>query len=97
MLVLSSNTLREEYWQPKYQLWYAHDGFGCRPNAIGRSIRSTCLADGEQTRWNRSDFVGVLKEEHLPDWARERLEVLRHGGTLEPEQADTVQGQSMQL
>ena len=44
----------------------AHDGFGCSPHAVGRSIRCTCLGDGEQTRWNRTDFTGVLKEESSP-------------------------------
>lgn len=53
---------------------YAHDGFGCHPHAIGRSIRCTCLGDGEHTRWNRTDFIGVLKEEFLPEWAKEKLE-----------------------
>ena len=55
------------------QLWYAHDGFGCRPHAIGRSVRCTCLGDGETTRWNRHEFIGVLDEKYLPDWAREKL------------------------
>lgn len=55
----------------------AHDGFGCSPHAIGRSIRSTCLGDGEQTRWNRTDFIGVLREEFLPDWAKEKLAELQ--------------------
>ena len=52
---------------------YAHDGFGCSPYAIGRSVRCTCLSDGEMTRWNRDDFVGVLKDEYLPDWVKEAL------------------------
>ena len=52
---------------------YAHDGFGCSPHAIGRSVRCTCLGDGEHTRWNRSDFIGILKDEYMPDWAREKL------------------------
>jgi hypothetical protein len=73
VLVLSPNILKESCWKPTDQLWYAHDGFGCSPDAIGRSIRCECLGDGEQTRWNRHDFVGVLKDEFLPDWARERL------------------------
>lgn len=55
----------------------AHDGFGCRPHAIGRSIRCTCLGDGEQTRWNRTDFTGVLKEDFLPGWAKEKLDELQ--------------------
>jgi ABC-type transport system substrate-binding protein len=50
-----------------------HDGFGCSPHAIGRSVRCTCLSDGEMTRWNRDEFVGVLDEKFLPDWAKESL------------------------
>ena len=71
--MLSPDTLKESYWSQENQLWLAHDGFGCRPNAIGRSIRCTCLGDGEMTRWNRTDFTGVLKEKFLPDWAKEKL------------------------
>ena len=73
VLVLSPQTLREECWKPEDQLWLALDGFGCGPKAIGRSIRSVCLSDGEETRWNRHDFIGILKDEHLPDWAMENL------------------------
>ena len=25
------------------------------------------------TRWNRHEFIGVLDEKHLPDWAQEKL------------------------
>ena len=79
VLVLSPDVLRESCWSPENQLWYAHDGFGCSPHAIGRSIRSTCLGDGEQTRWNRSDFVGMLRDEFLPEWAKEKLAELQTG------------------
>lgn len=74
VLVLSTKILKERCWRQEDQLWYAHDGFGCQPHARGRSIRSECLGDGEMARWNRHDFVGVLKDEHLPEWARERLD-----------------------
>ena len=40
------------------------------------SIRCTCLGDGEHTRWNRSDFIGVLQENLLPEWAEEKLNEL---------------------
>jgi hypothetical protein len=76
VLVLSPDTLKESCWSQENQLWYAHDGFGCTPGAIGRSIRCTCLGDGEETRWNRTDFIGVLKEECLPQWAAEALSKL---------------------
>ena len=77
VLVLSPNTLKEEYWSPENQLWLATGGFGCAPNVAGRAVYATCLGDGEQTRWNRSDFIGILREEHLPDWARESLKQIR--------------------
>ena len=73
VLVLSPDTLKESCWSQENQLWYAHDGFGCSPHAIGRSVRCTCLGDGETTRWNRHEFIGVLDEKYLPDWAREKL------------------------
>lgn len=73
VLVLSPDTLKESCWSQENQLWYAHDGFGCRPHAIGRSVRCTCLSDGEMTHWNRHEFIGVLDEKYLPDWAREKL------------------------
>ena len=75
VLVLSPNTLKEEYWSPENQLWLAEIG--------------TCLGDGEQTRWNRNDFVGVLKDEYLPDWAKESLKQYQR-----PEQEEK---QEMQL
>lgn len=79
VLVMRPEVFQESYWEPKYQLWYAHDGFGCDPHAIGRSIRCTCLGDGEETRWNRTDFIGPIKEEFLPDWAEEQVDQLRAG------------------
>ena len=77
VLVLSPDTLRESCWDARNQLWLSDGGFGCSPTALGRAVYATCLGDGEQTRWDRSDFTGVLDEQYLPDWALERLEELR--------------------
>ena len=77
VLVMSPGTLRESCWDPRDQLWLGEGGFGCSPTASGRAVYATCLGDGEQARWNRSDFAGVLEEKYLPDWAREKLEELR--------------------
>ena len=73
MLVLSPDTLKESCWSQADQLWYARSGFGCEPHSSGRAVFATCLSDGETARWNREDFIGVLNEKHLPDWAREKL------------------------
>ena len=85
VLVLSPDTLKESYWSQENQLWYAHDGFGCSPHAIGRSVRCTCLGDGEMTRWNRNEFIGVLDDQFLPEWARTKLAELTAPRQEEPE------------
>ena len=88
VLVLSPDTLKESYWSQENQLWYAHDGFGCSPTAIGRSVRCTCLGDGEMTRWNRDEFIGVLDEKFLPEWAQEKLAEL-----TAPRQEESAMGE----
>lgn len=77
VIVLSTKTLKEEYWSQQNQLWLCTGGFGSHPESRGRAVFATCLGDGEQTRWNRSDFTGVLKDEFLPDWAQEKLRELK--------------------
>ena len=73
VLVLDPWTLKESCWTAQNQLWLATGGFGCRPAASGRAVFAICLGDGEHTRWDRGDFTGILREEHLPGWAKERL------------------------
>lgn len=77
VLILRPSVLKDECWSPQNQLWYGECGFGCSPTARGRAVYATCLGDGEKTRWDRTDFMGVLDEQYLPDWAMERLAELR--------------------
>lgn len=85
VLVLSPGTLKESHWTPRDQLWLGEGGFGTSPHARGQAVYATCLGDGEQTRWNRSDFTGVLEERYLPDWAAEKLAELRNPQQKQPE------------
>ena len=77
VIVLSPKCLKEEYWSPENQLWLATGGFGCEPDKIGRAVYATCLFDGEQTRWNRHNVIGVIKPELMPAWAEERLKEIQ--------------------
>jgi len=88
VLVLRPDRMKDECWSAQNQLWLGEMGFGCSPTASGRAVYATCLGDGEKTRWNRADFLGVLDEQHLPDWAAEKLAELR--GTTQ-KQADHSQ------
>lgn len=73
VLALRGSVLKDQYKTPDDQLFLAESGFGCVPNARGRKIYGKFLKDGEETHFNRQDFIGILKEEHLPRWAIERL------------------------
>ena len=86
VLVLKPEVLKDKYKSPECQLFRAEHGFGCRPRASGRAIYGTFLVDGEQTRFNREDFLGVLKPEYMPQWAEEKLRELAPEQTPEPEQ-----------
>ena len=77
VLILRPNALKEEYWSDRNQLWVGETGFGCSPTAMGQAVFATCLGDGEKARWERADFLGVMDEKYLPDWAQERLAELR--------------------
>ena len=87
VLVVSPHWLKDQYKTPQDQLFYAECGFGCSPKAAGRKVYGQFLHDGEQTHLNRGVFIGILKDEHLPDWARAKLDAL-HGPAVEssPEQ-----------
>lgn len=73
VLALKGSVLKDRYKTPDDQLFLAESGFGCAPNARGRKVYGRFLKDGEETHFNRQDFLGILKEEHLPQWAGERL------------------------
>ncbi len=77
VIVLSPKCLKEEYWSPENQLWLATGGFGCEPNKIGRAVYATCLFDGEETRWDRHNVIGVIKPELMPEWAEYNLDKIK--------------------
>ncbi len=78
VLVMSPYMLREEYWTPKAQLWLAQKGLGCDPDSSISILWTFCLgaSEPEPMLLHRQDFIGVLDEKFLPDWARNRLEEL---------------------
>lgn len=66
LLILRAESLKEEYRTPENQLFLAS----------GRKVFGKFLSDGEETHFYRSDFVGILSDEHTPQWAKEKLEQL---------------------
>ena len=83
VIVLKQSSLPQEYRNPNEQLYFCKGGSGSNPNPIGRSILAVSLANGELVRWNRSDVLGILKPELLPDSARLHLSQIRPSGALD--------------
>lgn len=77
MLALKPTVLKDAFKTPEDQLFLAQSGFGCSPDARGQKVFGTFLKDGEEAQFNRQDFIGVLKDECLPDWARGSLARIR--------------------
>ncbi|MBE6034077.1 MAG: DUF3849 domain-containing protein [Clostridiales bacterium] len=73
VMVLRPTNLKDEYKNPRDQLVLCEGGFGCSPTASGRKVFGRFLSDSEKCQYDRSDFIGELKTEHLPDWALEKL------------------------
>ena len=52
--------------------------YGLGASSRHRTLHPLYLAwRWEMTRWNRADFMGVLKDQFLPDWAAEKLAELK--------------------
>ena len=74
VVVIDPRYLKDEYKTPEDQLFLATGGFGCRPHARGRKVFGQFLKDGEQACYYREDIIGVLKEEHLPEWVSDKMQ-----------------------
>ncbi|WP_317855119.1 DUF3849 domain-containing protein [Chakrabartyella piscis] len=73
VVVVKSGELAEQYFNGRDQIYLATSGFGCEPDKIGRAVFATCLGDGVKVRWDRSQILGVLKDECIPEYAKEKL------------------------
>ena len=74
ILVLDPSILKDECKTPQDQLFYAEHGNGCRPDSLGTKVFGFHVSDGEKGYYRRTDFIGALKEEFVPEWAKENTQ-----------------------
>ena len=77
LMVVRAEVLRPEYQNMAHQLVLAESGNGCTSRGIGSGVFSTTLATGKHQRFERVDFLGELKPECVPDWAKAALAKLQ--------------------
>ncbi len=78
ILILKAEVMKPEYQNQENQLWLATHGSGCQEgtNYFSDTVHVTCLIDNDSGAFARVDFLGVAKEEILPDWAKEKRDEL---------------------
>ena len=77
VVVINGSHLRPEFRHASRQLMLCTGGFGSEPHSRGRTCFCTCLYDGRQTSYYRSDILGIIEPEDLPEWAQKGLQEAR--------------------
>lgn len=57
--VISYSNLNPDFREPQYQLVRLLGGFGTTPSGRGNACYGKACNDGEEARWERSDFIGI--------------------------------------
>ena len=74
VVVIKSDILRPEYQRASHQMMLCTGGFGSHPHSRGRTCYCISLYSGRQTAFYRSDIMGTVEPEELPEWAKTGLE-----------------------
>jgi len=75
VVAIRASSLRPEYQTADRQIVLVKGGFGAEANSRGRAVYTTNLYTGKESRWDRADILGEIKE--LPKWAKERLSIIQ--------------------
>lgn len=78
IVVIKPTELKDEYKTPEGQLFFAESGNGCRPNSLGTKVYGFHLDNGEKGYYRRYDIIGAIKDENIPDFAKENLAKFSH-------------------
>ena len=68
ILVIDPQTQIANCRNAQNSLWIAYSGFGCTYGARGQAVYAKNLFDGRESRWERADFLGIVKPESLQKW-----------------------------
>lgn len=77
IVVLDQDVLLKEYQRSSHQLYLADGGFGCLPKGNGNAIYAYNLYTGKETRIEKYNVIGVIKEDKMPEWAIQKLDKLK--------------------
>ncbi len=73
VVVIKPTELKDEFKTPEGQLFFAESGNGCRPNARGTKVYGFHPDNGEKGYYRRYDIIGAMRDECIPEWAKENI------------------------
>ena len=81
VLLVNPIVLDDEFKSPDHQLFIADiGGFGCSPTSSGRKVMGHFMCSGHKNTYYRNEFIGIIADEHLPQWAKDTLEQRQNPG-----------------
>ncbi len=88
LIVIKAEVLSPEFQTADHQLKICQGGFGANPNARGNAVFCKDLYSGKESRFERSDVLGVADIARLPQWAKTKLAELEK--SAEPPQKEVA-------
>lgn len=77
VVAVKTSSLRYEYRRADRQVLLVTGGFGARGNSRGNSVYGINLFTGRNSgQWRRTDILGEIRPEHIPEWAKARLKMI---------------------
>ena len=73
VIVIRPDVLKREYQRATHQYQLCTGGFGASAHGRGSACYCTNIYTGEANRFERRDVLGIVDEDQMPDWVRERL------------------------
>lgn len=73
VIAIKPEDLNPEYRNAASQIQLVTGGFGAHANSRGTAVYCVDIYSGEKSRYERYNVMGVLKEDHYPDWVKEKL------------------------
>lgn len=73
VIVIRPDVLKREYQRATRQYQLCTGGFGASPNSRGSACYCTNIYNGRTSRFERRDVLGIVMEDQMPEWVRERL------------------------
>ena len=74
IVVIRADVFKPEYQISTKQLQLCTGGFGAELNSRGSACFCTNIYSGKESRFERSDVLGIIEKDDLPDWVKERLD-----------------------